>query len=64
MNITTRTEWVAKYRRTNLSDDLLEHMFDEAYQAGYTSGYEFGCETHKVKETEPRTKRKWHTISG
>jgi hypothetical protein len=64
MNITSRTEWVAKYRPTNLSDDLLEHMFDEAYQAGYTSGYEFGSETHKAKETEPRTKRKWHTLSG
>jgi hypothetical protein len=64
MNITTRTEWVAKYRGTNLSNDLLERMFDEAYQAGYTSGYEFGCETHKLKQTEPRTKRKWHTISG
>jgi len=64
MNITTRTEWIAKYRCTDLFDDLLEHMFDEAYQAGYTSGYEFGCEAHKVKETEPRTKRKWHTISG
>jgi hypothetical protein len=64
MNVITRTEWVAKYRCTDLSDDLLEQMLDEAYQAGYASGYEFECETHKVQEREPRTKYKWHSISG
>jgi hypothetical protein len=64
MNIIRRTEWVAKYRRTNLSDVLLEHMFDEAYQAGYASGYEFGYNAHQAKDLEPRTKRKWHSISG